>query len=96
MTDVLSAEALSAALGSLPDWTGDPNGITREILAPSFLDGIRLVDAVAVAAEEADHHPDIDIRWRTVTFRLTTHSAGGVTDKDVALARKIDELAAGE
>jgi 4a-hydroxytetrahydrobiopterin dehydratase len=96
MANVLSADALSEALGSLPDWSGDPSGIAREVHAPSFLDGIRLVDAVAVAAEEADHHPDIDIRWRTVTFRLATHSAGGVTDKDVALAHKIDELAAGE
>jgi len=93
VAEVLSAEALADALVGLREWSGDPNGIAREVVAPSFLDGIRLVDAVALAAEEADHHPDIDIRWRTVTFRLATHSAGGVTGKDLALARRIDEIA---
>jgi len=95
VTEVLSAEALANALVELREWSGDPSGIAREVVAPSFLAGIRLVDAVALAAEQADHHPDIDIRWRTVTFRLATHSAGGVTEKDLALARRIDELAPG-
>jgi 4a-hydroxytetrahydrobiopterin dehydratase len=93
MAEVLSADELATALSDLPDWSGDTNGIERSITARSFLAGIRLVDAVAEAAEVADHHPDIDIRWRTVTFRLSTHSVGGVTDRDVALARRIDELA---
>jgi 4a-hydroxytetrahydrobiopterin dehydratase len=93
--ELISAAELAAALADLPDWSGDPNGIERAVTAPSFLAGIRLVDAVAEAAEAADHHPDIDIRWRTVTFRLSTHSAGGVTGKDLALARRIDELANG-
>ena len=90
---VLSADELTGALADLAGWTGDPTGIERSVTAGSFLAGIRLVDAVAEAAEAADHHPDIDIRWRTVTFRLSTHSAGGVTGKDVALARRINELA---
>ena len=55
--------------------------------------GIRIVDEVAVVAEELDHHPDVDIRWRDVTFALSTHSKGGVTDRDVELARRIDEIA---
>jgi len=93
MATVLSPAELADALAELPAWSGDTKGIERAVQAPSFLDGIRLVDAVAGAAEEADHHPDIDIRWRTVTFRLATHSAGGVTEKDLALARRIDELA---
>jgi 4a-hydroxytetrahydrobiopterin dehydratase len=93
MAAILSPAELADALAGLPDWSGDTGGIERAVQAPSFLDGIRLVDAVADAAEEADHHPDIDIRWRTVTFRLATHSAGGVTEKDLALARRIDELA---
>jgi 4a-hydroxytetrahydrobiopterin dehydratase len=93
MAELISADELAAALADLPDWSGDTNGIERSVKAPSFLAGIRLVDAVAEAAEVADHHPDIDIRWRTVTFRLATHSAGGVTEKDLALARRIDELA---
>jgi 4a-hydroxytetrahydrobiopterin dehydratase len=94
MGDVLSAEALADALVGLREWSGDPAGITREVVAASFLDGIRLVDAVAVVAEEANHHPDIDIRWRTVTFRLATHSAGGVTSQDLSLARANYELVA--
>jgi 4a-hydroxytetrahydrobiopterin dehydratase len=53
------------------------------------------VDAVAVAAEEADHHPDIDIRWRDVLFVLSTHSEGGVTEKDLQLAGRIDGIARG-
>ncbi len=94
MAEVLSADELANALSALPDWSGDTTGIERAVTAPSFLAGIRLVDAVAAAAEVADHHPDIDIRWRTVTFRLSTHSVGGVTGKDLTLARRIDELAA--
>ena len=57
------------------------------------MDGIRLVQQVAEVAEDLDHHPDIDIRWRTLTFRLSTHSAGGLTAKDLRLATDIDRLA---
>jgi len=53
---------------------------------------IELVDLVAIAAEEMDHHPDMDIRWRTVTFVLSTHSAGTITDLDFQLAQRIDAL----
>jgi len=90
MAELLSNDDLTTALGGLPGWSGTTEGIERAIQAPTFLDGIRLVDAVAEAAERADHHPDIDIRWRTVTFRLSTHSKGGVTDKDIALAKEIN------
>ena len=58
----------------------------------SFLDGIDGVRRIAELAERADHHPDIDIRWRTVNLALSTHSAGGITEQDVALAREIDAL----
>jgi 4a-hydroxytetrahydrobiopterin dehydratase len=63
------------------------------VSAPDFMTGIRLVHDVAVVAEELDHHPDVDIRWRNVTFTLSTHSKGGVTERDVGLARRIDEIA---
>jgi len=65
-----------------------------QLEAPSFLDGIELVGVVARAAEAANHHPDIDIRWRTVTFTLSTHSADGLTQSDLDLARGIDGLSA--
>jgi 4a-hydroxytetrahydrobiopterin dehydratase len=94
MPTVLTADELAEALRDLPDWSGDVHGIERSVKAGTFLAGIRLVDAVAELAEAADHHPDIDIRWRTLTFRLATHSAGGVTEKDLSLARQIDQLAA--
>ncbi|MGY2877062.1 4a-hydroxytetrahydrobiopterin dehydratase [Marmoricola sp. URHA0025 HA25] len=84
-------EQISQALEALPHWERDGDSITRAVEAPSFLQGIDLVSAVARAAEAADHHPDIDIRWRTVTFTLSTHSEGGLTGKDFALARQIDD-----
>jgi 4a-hydroxytetrahydrobiopterin dehydratase len=93
MADLLSSDDLATELTLLDGWSGDTSGIERSIEAPSFLTGISLVDAVAEAAEKADHHPDIDIRWRTVTFRLSTHSAGGVTTKDLDLAKQINALA---
>ncbi len=67
----------------------------RTVELPSFPAAIVAVVDVAKIAEELDHHPDIDIRWRTVTFRLTTHSAGGVTESDIALATRIDAIVAG-
>ncbi|MDG4793753.1 4a-hydroxytetrahydrobiopterin dehydratase [Micromonospora sp. WMMD1082] len=92
MADVLTAGAVREELGGLAGWSGDPAGITRTVELASFPDAIAVVDRVAVTAEELDHHPDIDIRWRTVTFCCVTHSAGGVTVRDVELARRIDEI----
>ncbi|GAA0283819.1 4a-hydroxytetrahydrobiopterin dehydratase [Cryptosporangium japonicum] len=91
----LSAEEVTAGLATLPEWSGDPTGIRRTVEAESFPAAIALVDRVAVVAEARDHHPDIDIRWRTVTFALVTHSAGGVTAKDLDLASEIDALVTG-
>ena len=92
MADVLGNDEITAALAGLTGWSGDRDGIERSVTAAAFLDGIRLVAEVAHVAEQADHHPDIDIRWRTVTFRLSTHSAGGVTAKDLDMAARINDL----
>lgn len=92
MADVLTAEAVRDELAALADWTGDPTRISRTVQLDSFPEAITVVDRVAEVAEERDHHPDIDIRWRTVTFHCTTHSAGGVTRRDIDLARRIDEI----
>ena len=92
MAEVLTAEAVGDELAGLVDWTGDATGISRTVELDSFPTVIAVVDRVAEVAEERDHHPDIDIRWRTVTFRCTTHSAGGVTQRDIDLARRIDEI----
>ena len=84
-----------ALAGDLSAWSQDGDAITREVQAPSsFLAGIGLVQRVAEAAEEIDHHPDVDIRYTTLTFTLSTHSEGGLTAKDLELAGRIDALAA--
>lgn len=91
--DLLTADEVAAALRDLPAWTGDPKALRRTVTCPSFGDAVRLVDEVANVAEELDHHPDIDLRYRDVTFVTSTHSAGGVTAYDVELAKRIDGLA---
>ncbi|GLZ03350.1 putative pterin-4-alpha-carbinolamine dehydratase [Actinomadura sp. NBRC 104412] len=93
MAELLDDAAITGRLEGLPGWTRDGGVIRRRVTAPSFMAGIELVREVARAAEDADHHPDIDIRWRTVTFALSTHSAGGLTGKDFDLAGRIDEIA---
>jgi len=92
MGTLLSAQQVADGLRALPAWHGDTTEITRSYTAPDFLSGIRAVDAVAAAAEAAGHHPDIDIRWTTVTFHLVTHSEGGVTEADLAMASAIDKV----
>jgi 4a-hydroxytetrahydrobiopterin dehydratase len=87
---------LAHGVAALDGWEGDLQAIHRTVEAVSFPDAIELVRQVAEVAEEMDHHPDMDIRWRRVTFTLTTHDAGSVTELDLRLARRIDELAAGE
>ncbi|NKY49019.1 4a-hydroxytetrahydrobiopterin dehydratase [Nocardia vermiculata] len=93
-TPLLSDNEIAAGLRELPDWTRTGASISRTVEAPTFLAGIDLVRRVADSAERVDHHPDIDIRWRRVTFTLSTHSEGGLTRKDLALAGQIDRLAA--
>ena len=91
---LLSEDEIRAALTDLEGWSGDGHGITRSAELASFPAAIKVVDQVAVVAEELDHHPDIDIRWRTLTFACATHSEGGVTGKDIDLARRIDAIIA--
>ena len=93
MTRRLTDEEIERQLGDLPDWTRDGDTIRATFEAPAFLTGIALVQEVASAAETMDHHPDIDIRWRTVAFALSTHSEGGLTQLDVELAHQISQEA---
>ena len=94
MAELLSGDDVASATAELPDWSGDTTAIRRTAKLPTFLAAIAVVDRVAEVAESMDHHPDIDIRWRTLMFVCATHSAGGVTDLDVELARRIDEIVA--
>ena len=92
MAEVLSAAEVNTRLGELSHWTGGTSGITRTVSLSSFPAAIAVVDRVAEVAESLDHHPDIDIRWRSLTFVCATHSAGGVTAKDFELAGRIDGI----
>ena len=89
---LLTEPEIEAALGSVPDWRREGETLVRTIRCRSFVEAIALVGRVAKAAEAADHHPDIEINWRRVTFRLTTKSSHGLTAKDVAMAATIDAL----
>jgi 4a-hydroxytetrahydrobiopterin dehydratase len=94
MADLLDDTAVAAALDELPGWEREGDALVRTAELPSFPVAIEVVDRVAALAEKRDHHPDIDVRWRTLTFRCSTHSEGGLTQLDVDLAAAIsDEIA---
>jgi 4a-hydroxytetrahydrobiopterin dehydratase len=94
MSRLLTDEEVTRQLGDLPAWTRAGDEISASYSAPDFPTAIRLVDEVALEAQEMDHHPDIDIRWRTVKFVLSTHSEGGLTQLDLELAHRIAQAAA--
>ena len=90
---LLTEPEIADGLRALPEWARDGDTIVRTVECPTFRAAIELVDRVADAAEEANHHPDIEISWRRVTFRLTTKASHGLTAKDMAMAGVIDRLA---
>ncbi len=89
----LKAERIQTQLRSVPGWRGKDRrkAIARTYTFPGFRASIAFVNLVAELAEARDHHPDIDIRYNKVTLTLSTHSAGGLTEKDFDLARLIDQ-----
>ena len=91
----LSPDEVAAALADLPQWSGDADGLRRTVQTPSFRDAVAAIVAIADVAEEMDHHPDVDLRWRTLHLTLVSHSAGGVSELDLQLARRIDSLLPG-
>ena len=82
-----NAIQIKSALAKIPDWKKKAAVISRTFQFKDFPAAMKFVDAVALLAEQAWHHPDIDIRWNKVTLALTTHDAGGLTRKDFDLAR---------
>jgi 4a-hydroxytetrahydrobiopterin dehydratase len=93
----LSDIAIQRELGRLPGWSRRGDTLVKSFQFPAFMRGIDFVNRVAQAAEAADHHPDVDIRYTKVTCTLSTHSAGGITQKDLDLAAEIERaVAAGE
>ena len=90
MAELLSDDQLDDVLPKLPDWTAQEASLVRTVELESFAKVIMVVNRVAEIAENDNHHPDIDIRWRTLTFRCSTHSEGGITASDTSLAEEID------
>jgi 4a-hydroxytetrahydrobiopterin dehydratase len=86
----LSEAQTGTELKSLPGWEYQDNSLRKQFRFKEFMDGIRFVERVAEMAEAADHHPDMHINYTRVTFICSTHSEGGVTEKDVTLAKQIE------
>jgi len=94
--DPLTDAELAAALATLPEWTRDGAVLRRSVKVTDFRAAVALVNAVADAAETANHHPDISITgYRNVSFELSTHAAGAITRRDIELATEIDRLIIG-
>jgi len=91
---VLTDSEIQQALTSLRGWQRQGKAIQRIFEFPDFKAAMVFVNKIADAAEQANHHPDIDIRYNKVTTALVSHDAGGVTQRDVKMARRIDEIAA--
>jgi 4a-hydroxytetrahydrobiopterin dehydratase len=89
----LSDIAIQRALGTLPGWSRRGDSLVKTFQFKTFPAGIALVRRVADVAERLNHHPDIDIRYTRVLFALSTHDSGGITEKDLELARAIDGAA---
>ena len=89
----LSDIEIQRGLGALPGWSRKSDTLVKAYHFAAFPDGIAFLARVAVVAESMSHHPDIDIRYTKVHFVLSTHDAGGITTKDFALAKAIEELA---
>ena len=92
MAELLRPEAVQVLLKEVSGWRLSDNSIERTLTFEGFPAAIEFVVRLARDAEEMNHHPDIDIRWNKVKLVLSTHSAGGLTDLDFLLARKIDKL----
>ena len=87
----LSDVEIQRSLGTLAGWARRGDTLAKTFTFPRFADGIAFVAKVAGMADAMDHHPDIDIRYTKVTFTLSTHSAGGITQLDLDLAAKIEQ-----
>ena len=95
MASRLSDLEIQRALGTLTGWSRRSDVLTKTFTWPTFAQGIAFVTRVAKAADAMDHHPDIDIRYTKVTCALSSHDAGGITERDLDLAKEIERVAAG-
>lgn len=90
---VLTEPEIKQSLGKLKGWKQDGKAIQRVFEFRDFKAAMQFVNRIADAAEQANHHPDIDIRYNKVTLALVSHDAGGVTERDVAMAERINQIA---
>ena len=90
MPRLLEPDEVTEQLKALSGWSSDGTSLHRTLKYPSFPEAIAAVASLAIDCEEMNHHPDIDIRWRTVNLTLSTHSEGGITQFDIELAHKIE------
>jgi 4a-hydroxytetrahydrobiopterin dehydratase len=93
VSTVLTASEVDLALQDLPGWTSNGNAIQRLFRFDNFVQAMEFVNKIADAAEAANHHPDIVINYNQVTLALISHDSGGVTQRDIRMARKINEVA---
>ncbi len=91
MTTTLSESEIQSRLESLPEWTESSGAIQRTYVFDDFVSSMAFVNRIADLAESSAHHPDILIRYGKVTLTLSTHDAGGITEKDFALASQADQ-----
>lgn len=89
---LLSASDVESRLGEVPRWKRSGKAISREWRFDDFASALAFINRVGEIAEDADHHPDIYNSWNRVRLSLTTHDAGGLTDRDFELAKRIDDL----
>ncbi len=89
---LLTADQVETQLAATPGWVLADGQIVKKVVKSDFADALRYVNAVGYLAEKANHHPDITISWNEVTLNLVSHSAGGLTDHDFALARSVNAL----
>jgi len=89
---LLSNDQITKELQSLRGWNLAGKEIKKSFELQDFVHAMRFVNSVALLAEKANHHPDIDVRWNKITLVLSTHSSGGLTEKDFSLAKEIEKL----
>jgi len=90
---LLTSEEIEQRLGLLGPWSYEGGALVRELSFRDFAGSVAFVNRIAPEADAMDHHPDLAISWNRVRVSLTTHSAGGVTERDFALAARVDDLA---
>lgn len=88
---LLNEKQISENLGSLNEWEQDGKTITKTYKTKNYIETIGFVNRIALLAERADHHPDLGVHYNKVVVTLSTHSEGGITDKDINLAKEIEE-----